>query len=331
MKKKKFKEITANIFVLIITTTLLIFVAELISDNNYEEHHKDYLPVSLFGPIKGFQYRPNYTIKIGNVPRKINSLGFGDYEFNIPKDNNTERIVIVGDSFTFGEGVLLEDSYPKILEKKLKEENEKFEVYNLGLGGMNTYYESAVINYSLQELDPDYIIVGFFLNDLDTKFILNSEQCTRKDYFNSLEFVKIIKERLILPMRYPDSTKINFSFYILNQYKNNPEGWDCFDVSLKRIKQMESEYEVPITMFFIDIDINKSQFFYEYRDKIKNHLEKYNINYVDIQDYNLQDYDRRDSNIYNDFGHYNVRGNKIIAEVIFKYLNFTFIKNENAN
>jgi hypothetical protein len=50
---------------------------------------------------------------------KINSDGFRDREFVIIKPNSTFRITALGSAYTFGEGVELDESYPKVLEIKL--------------------------------------------------------------------------------------------------------------------------------------------------------------------------------------------------------------------
>jgi len=66
---------------------------------------------------------------------KVNSKGLRDYEYDYHKPDNTYRILILGDSFAFGHGVELDETFPKILEKKLnKRANDiKYRVINAGV------------------------------------------------------------------------------------------------------------------------------------------------------------------------------------------------------
>jgi hypothetical protein len=76
---------------------------------------------------------------------KINSQGLRDYEYPFEKRPGTYRIMMLGDSTTFGWGVPLENTAAKILERKLNNGrttgNKKFEVINAGIGNYDTVQE----------------------------------------------------------------------------------------------------------------------------------------------------------------------------------------------
>src|SRR2546430_1564409 len=48
---------------------------------------------------------------------KINSLGMRDREYSVEKPKGTYRILVLGDSYTFGSGVQADETYAKLLEK----------------------------------------------------------------------------------------------------------------------------------------------------------------------------------------------------------------------
>ena len=51
----------------------------------------------------------------------INSLGFRDRrEYSLEKPPNTFRILVLGDSVTFGHGTLDDTTYPYLLEQQLR-------------------------------------------------------------------------------------------------------------------------------------------------------------------------------------------------------------------
>lgn len=73
------------------------------------------------------------------MPVAINSDGLRGREINTPKPPHTFRILAVGDSVTFGYGVREEDTYVKVLERRLNEGESggrEFEVLNGGTLGV---------------------------------------------------------------------------------------------------------------------------------------------------------------------------------------------------
>ncbi len=91
-----------------------------------------------------------------------NSLGFRDREIR-KKKNNTHRILVVGDSFTFGHGISSNDkTYPRQLEKYIQDKTdttlENVEVYNLGIRGYSPDQEYRYIKNIINSLEPDLVI-----------------------------------------------------------------------------------------------------------------------------------------------------------------------------
>src|SRR5262245_38510160 len=75
---------------------------------------------------------------------KTNSLGFRDREFSLEK-NSRIRILALGDSFTYGWGVEIDRSWPKVLERRLSDAGISVEVANLGkpAGSPRSYADIA--------------------------------------------------------------------------------------------------------------------------------------------------------------------------------------------
>ncbi len=100
----------------------------------------------------------------------INSFGLRDKNRTLEKDNNVYRILIVGDSFTYGFGVNNNETYPAILEGLLNSLNSdnQFEVWNAGFA--SGYTEDTFYLYLRDiglKFNPDVIIVGLFVeNDI---------------------------------------------------------------------------------------------------------------------------------------------------------------------
>lgn len=133
------------------------------------------LPSVWFDPEVGTRFHPNQTRDIyaaGDVymhPAKINGLGLRGHEPRPAADGDGGlRVICLGDSFTFGWGVLDNETFPVLLEKDLDAALQKpVDVINCGLPGYNTYQEHQLYKKLMAPLKPDYVIVAWYLNDLD--------------------------------------------------------------------------------------------------------------------------------------------------------------------
>jgi lysophospholipase L1-like esterase len=103
------------------------------------------------------------------VPVSINAYGMRGAEISIPKPAGVFRIVVVGDSITFGYGIPVESTYVKVLEGLLNRNtsgDRQYEVLNGGaLGGSLSDYEHFLTEKAAK-LQPDMILVGLCLNDI---------------------------------------------------------------------------------------------------------------------------------------------------------------------
>jgi lysophospholipase L1-like esterase len=96
---------------------------------------------------------------------KLNSLGYRDKEFDIEKPEGKYRIVVIGDSFAFGQGLPVEDRFSNIIEQKLNKHGQQYEVLNISRPGQGTADELAVLKEVVLPLSPDFIIVQWLPND----------------------------------------------------------------------------------------------------------------------------------------------------------------------
>lgn len=104
--------------------------------------------------------------------------------YPLEKPRNAFRIVVLGDSYTFGQGVTRDETFSKKLEGLLNSYGGKikFEVVNLGFCGLNTLGELEILaerginpetwlpdkRYRGLAYNPDLIILEYTLNDAST-------------------------------------------------------------------------------------------------------------------------------------------------------------------
>ncbi|MBL8896015.1 MAG: hypothetical protein JNM84_00225 [Planctomycetes bacterium] len=106
----------------------------------------------------------------GCVLVQHNSRGFRDREFPLEKPAGELRVLALGDSFTYGQGVRQDDAWPQVLERLIAAERSgPVEVVNGGFASGHTphYYAPWLASDGLA-FQPDLVIVGLCLNDLSS-------------------------------------------------------------------------------------------------------------------------------------------------------------------
>jgi lysophospholipase L1-like esterase len=97
----------------------------------------------------------------------INSMGFRDGEIPEIKKENELRILMLGDSITWGDYVQAEEVYVERTEKYLKGTmgDTVIEVINAGVEDIGLKEEIDILEEKGLSIDPDIVVVAFYLND----------------------------------------------------------------------------------------------------------------------------------------------------------------------
>jgi lysophospholipase L1-like esterase len=140
----------------------------------YPSNPRGYFDVDLRTPEsreRYFHLAPHrYDAVAARVPYAVkaeyNSLRFRDVE-PAPRREGVRRVVIVGDSFSEGQGVQEPDTCARVLERLLNAGGAQWEVRNCGRRGLDfpALYEEAfadALKYS-----PDVVVYAMVLNDAD--------------------------------------------------------------------------------------------------------------------------------------------------------------------
>ena len=94
------------------------------------------------------------------VPVSINSFGFRDEEWEF--DDDSFKIMVVGDSFVGATQVAAEERFTELLEKKFLENNLNVSVYNLGIAGRGPDGYLLFLREFYQKINPDVVIVALY-------------------------------------------------------------------------------------------------------------------------------------------------------------------------
>jgi lysophospholipase L1-like esterase len=94
----------------------------------------------------------------------INSIGIRDRE--LPRERgDSYRILAIGDSFTYGWGVDIENSWPRILQQLAHESGYEVEILNLGKPGSGPPFYSEIAEKAIPLLRPDLVLVCMLQGD----------------------------------------------------------------------------------------------------------------------------------------------------------------------
>ncbi len=106
-------------------------------------------------------------IKTGRRERApINALGYRDVDRAQPKPEGVKRVLCLGDSFTWGVGVMWDDAWPQRVERLVsRTRGERWEAVSLAEPGMNAVQQASRLDSEGWGYGPDVVVFGYVLND----------------------------------------------------------------------------------------------------------------------------------------------------------------------
>ncbi len=128
---------------------------------------------TLFRPHPGsprlVRLEPGASARFTGVTVRANRFGYRGPDWEVAKPPGAFRVAVLGDSQTFGYGVLEEETFPALLERALRERRPErlWEVQNFGISGFNTAQEAEMCTLDVFPFAPDLVLLGFFPNDVD--------------------------------------------------------------------------------------------------------------------------------------------------------------------
>jgi lysophospholipase L1-like esterase len=112
---------------------------------------------------------PSHEFPGAQVTVSTNRWGLRGEEISLEKPRGTKRILVLGDSYTFGLYVNDGEAYPAVLQSMLRADGYRVEVLNAGYAdGWSPDEHYAWLLRRGLAFEPDIIVYGFFIgNDLD--------------------------------------------------------------------------------------------------------------------------------------------------------------------
>jgi lysophospholipase L1-like esterase len=132
------------------------------------------VPIITLDPRLGTLLRPNLSVRkaFGGHERVVtvttNTFGLRGAELPAAKPAGTRRILALGDSFTFGDAVQIDETWPSQLVLRLNGGVARhYEVVNAGVGGYGTAHAILLSSILVPPVQPDLVVLGFsVVNDI---------------------------------------------------------------------------------------------------------------------------------------------------------------------
>jgi len=323
-----YRELAINILLLLFSILLVLVIFELI------------LNIPYFDDFFDFWVHPNRIFYVNNSNRiyldKIGSVDFNNIDFhnlyfhpnfkeehnctNIEKDNSTFRIIFIGDSMTYGQGIPRENVFTYLLSEKLNKNNQvDYEIFNFGVIRYNLPDLNFLLNDQVIDCEPDLVIYSFFHNDLQGSALSASF------------FIPYFKYRYSTNKFHHLKSYYYISQKVINRFTN------LFDVNkdLNNTKHLRGIVRLSarenISLLIINIPNNDEGFSsYNFTKVFYEKYKNKGINYLDLRNKFIErDLDYKKISISNSDTHYSFQGHRVVAEILYDYLiKFDILKNE---
>lgn len=187
-REHRLQKLGTNLLLCIASVSIFLGGAELLARIWYNPQKAESEGGYEYDSEKMFRLKKNVAAEFFDVPYNTNSFGYRSPEIPIEKPKNTIRVLVLGDSVTFGLRVLDHETYPYKLEQKLNRYFQErgmrktAEVINTAVPGNAPFQEYHDLKRGLA-LDPDIIILQLTLNDVievDRLWVLRVSGFTEK-------------------------------------------------------------------------------------------------------------------------------------------------------
>ncbi|MBT7575297.1 MAG: SGNH/GDSL hydrolase family protein, partial [Flavobacteriaceae bacterium] len=256
---------------------------------------------------------------------RYNKYGYRDYEYNLKKKEGVFRIIVLGDSQTFGHGIKdLNNTWVKKLEKKLIESvgNTSIEVLSISGPGWNsdTYlYELFKKSF---KFNPDLVILAYYHNDIPFPISLNCDSSDRKitpdiNIFQRSKLVSFINfrinrllEKIGKKPRYSDC---------LNQAYDSI-GWEMnkFYLDIMGLSLSIKKIHFMITVIPLIHQLDSNYPLAGPHKKLKEFSIKRNIEFLDFYEEGFKNLNPSNLKVSKTDHHLNKNAGDIMADVLFE-------------
>jgi lysophospholipase L1-like esterase len=229
-------------------------------------------------PALGHEHAPGAAAHLMGSDVKINSLRLRDREIPYERTPGVLRILMIGDSVTFGWGVGQEETTSKRLEKLLNDANIRAEVINAGVGNYNTAMEVEYFLSDGLKYTPDLVVLNYFINDAEPTPVYS-----RYGWWATHSYAyAYLAGRLDMLMRRL-SQKTDWREYYTGLYAADASGWDTAKKLMRLLAETCAARKIRLlVVHYPELRILADYPFRSVERLVRTEAERLGIAYLDL-------------------------------------------------
>jgi hypothetical protein len=130
-----------------------------------------------YSPELGWERRPGFSGSVYGTARAFDEDGYLTIDSKQVRDPTTPKILLLGDSCTFGNGVDVTQTFGEVLERLQNE----YQVINLAVPGYSSYQGVGILRKQIGRIRPAIIVAAFNYND--RRYVVHSEDVDGSRHF----------------------------------------------------------------------------------------------------------------------------------------------------
>lgn len=152
-----------------------------------------------FSPDIGWERRPNFSGEVYEIAYAFDKNGYFTSDSAELNDKTIPKILLIGDSCTFGNGVEVKNTFGEFLEQILP----AYDIINLAVPGHSSYQGVKVLEKYIARIKPGIILASFNYND--RRYVLSPDSIDSRQFYRkvytSTRATPFIKSYLFCMMR----------------------------------------------------------------------------------------------------------------------------------
>lgn len=280
--------------------------------------------------VSTYESDPRGYFDEGNtISHYHNSRGWRDKEHRLEKPSGVFRILGLGDSYLWGQGVKHDDiclsRLPELLDGQLP--NHEIETINAGLSFFNTVDQRNQLQEQGLQYDPDLVIVHFVLNDVEHDLLREGPKVEfHKDYLNVYQNKDRLSEfsHAWSWVRYRFNRNFQARRYVqecVDSFREDSPGWIASREAMLDIKRIckKNRIGVCVVIFPFYCELDGDYPFQPIHSAVKKHCQSNEIPVLDLRD-SYRQFHGPELWVHPTDQHPNENAHKIAADAIARFL-----------
>ncbi len=207
-----------------------------------------------------FEFKPNASgVFPGGIdqtrtfPYRTNAHGLRDRD-RPGKRPGAKRVLVMGDSYTWGYAVAEEEAYPQTAERLLKERgHHDIDVVNGGVPDYNSRQERQLLERLLRVYEPDAVVLSYVMNDAEPSTALPTPPDETYRHANSWFLAELaeVANRHLFKRRVLETNKDTVSTIYLDGFAEGSPKWRDSKQAIREMRDLTAASGIPFVVFIL--------------------------------------------------------------------------------